>query len=147
MMRRSRARPARGYLLLDAAAASGVLVLALSLTLALVSGLAAIRRSVDRRQIALHAASNALERLVSDWDSREDRDSDQQGMLDETARRLLPGAHLTTTVHESEPDSPPRLVRLTVELHWTGPSGRDEAPVRLTTWATARPRRSEEAPR
>jgi hypothetical protein len=122
----------RGFTLVELAGAMLVMAVVMALTLQLLTWVAAERRGASRRQWALREADNVLERVVArPWD---ELSGDRLAADDvtERIRRELPDGRLNIDVRPSP--SGPETKRVRVEIRWRGPSGADEAPVRLTTW-------------
>lgn len=125
--------PRRGYAMLETIGGLVVLVMALAMTVRLIGWVAAERRAAERRSWALVEAANVMERLAGrPWDDLTAR-SVAAEPLGPTARDLLPGGRLSVRLTEAD-----GLKRITVEVHWHGRSGLDEAPVHLTAWVGPR---------
>jgi hypothetical protein len=123
----------RGVLLIDVAMAAGVLGILLTVTVHLVGRLAAERRALDRRQFAVTAANNLLERMTARPHEEVTESVLGSQPLDATVARMLVDARLSVRVKE-EQERGPEGKWITVELRWPGRGGVDERPVRLTTW-------------
>lgn len=134
MLRRG-ARSRRGILLIDAAMAAGVLGVVLVAAVHLVGRLTEERRSLDRRQFAVVAVGNVMERVaVRSYDALT-AEALGDVSIDATTARFLVDARLEVKVHEVEETAGGMIGKwITVELRWRGAGGMDEHPVRLTTW-------------
>lgn len=128
---RPHGRPA--FLLIDAVMAAAVLGIVLAIAAYFIARMSAERRALDRRQFAVVAAENVLERVSRQpYDELTDASLAREA-VDPITARVLVDPILTLGVEESAPDEPPgRWIR--VELRWPGMGGVLERPVRLATW-------------
>jgi hypothetical protein len=109
-----------------------LLVVAMTLTVRLVSYMAYEERAAVRRERALFEASNLLERLACrPWDEIAAQEA-RETPLPPEAQRALPGAECRVEV--SAVERPLAGKRLHVEIRWRNRAGGFDAPVRLTTW-------------
>jgi prepilin-type N-terminal cleavage/methylation domain-containing protein len=124
------ARTRRGFSLIELTASVVLLAAALAMTGELVLRVAAQRRSIDRRVVALHEAGNLLERLAAAEPG--DR-ADLPELVSAEDRLALPGGAVEVEV------GPPAdgLARLTVVVSWEDRPGVPAVPVRLATWVPA----------
>lgn len=124
---------ARGGFTLFELMITGILLAAvMSVLVPLFQSVQLQRRAAERRQFAQLEAGNILERFAArDWE-RITAEQASQLKLSEEAREVLPDAELDVAVTESQEEMEGR--RITVAVQWTDRTGRETAPVRLTTW-------------
>jgi hypothetical protein len=118
-------------LLVDLLMAAAVLGIALAVSVHLIGRLAIERRALDRRQFAVVAAGNVLERAAARPYVEVTAAALAEDTVDHTTARMLVRPRLAVHVRESER---PAGKWITVEVRWPGVGGIDERPVRLTTW-------------
>jgi prepilin-type N-terminal cleavage/methylation domain-containing protein len=133
--RRGKAR--RGYTLIELAISMLVLVAAMGVTVKALGWLGQERRAGDRRQWAVQAASNVMERLASE-PYEQVSDATAKALVAEAgADRVLPGAVWDVTVTD-DAGSPVPGKRVALALRWRERSGGWGSPVRLTSWVYRR---------
>lgn len=124
--------PRRGYTILEATIALGVLAVALVAVAQSVVLAAQQRRVTQRRQLARQAADNALERLFAlPWKDLTPETAATTKLL-AGVEDYLPGATLTVAVEEVA--GPPQAKRVRVEVGWNDAAGAVASPVSLTAW-------------
>jgi type II secretory pathway component PulJ len=126
-------RARKGFVLLDAVVATGLLAVLLTVSVRWVTSMSAARRAIDDRAIALQLAANAMERASTlAWPQlTKDR-------LDELANQalvgeVLSGAALSLTVEPAVGELAAKHIR--AEITWNNPGTAPKAPVRLDYWA------------
>lgn len=125
-------RRRRGSLLLDAAMATVLLTIAMSVALQLITHLGRQRRAADLRQYATQTASNIMERVSQHpWESLEPGPP-RQIELPAEALELLRNARCEVTVRSANDEDTLRTI--VVELRWGGGGMPREASVRLIAW-------------
>ena len=121
-----------GYSLFEIIISLGVLAVVLVVVAQSVTLVARQRRVTQRRQLALQAAENSMERLFTlPWVEL----STEKLMGEALPREFtsgLPGAALKIDVDEEA--GPPSAKRLQVEVSWTDTGRMVGRPVRLTAW-------------
>jgi Tfp pilus assembly protein PilV len=121
----------RGQSMIEVAVTALMLVIAMSMTLHVLTWVAAERRALDRRQFALQETANLMERLTArPWDELTSETAKRE-TLAEPARQALPGAELSVGVDEAKDHASKRV---TIALRWRTRAGTWDAPVRLTAW-------------
>jgi type II secretory pathway pseudopilin PulG len=128
----SRERLRRGATLLEVVIAVGLLAAAMSLSLQVLTLVAAARRSYQRRLVATEEAANCLERLRLLPSSELNNELAGQMQLPAEALNQLPGGELQVRI--SDHARPVSGKRIAVQVRWRHRSGEYEAPVRLTAW-------------
>ncbi len=137
-------RTRRGSLLVEVAMATVLLMIAMTLTVKVLSWVANERRSSDRRERATAEVANLMERITA-YGYDQVTPGLAAGMaLSQAARQSLPDAELTVDIAASREDAParPSSKRIGIRLRWRNRSGEWDAPVRLTSWIAARRRDS-----
>ncbi len=127
--RGARAGLTRGFTLFEVVAALILLGVLLGFTLKTLSWIAAEQRDAARRQLALHALANLLERAAATpFESLNERALAAWTIPDD-AKNALPDAVLSIRV-AAVGDAK----RVAARLDWTGRSGVREAPCRITAF-------------
>jgi Tfp pilus assembly protein PilE len=122
----------RGTTLIEVIAAGAILGALLTLSLQMMSAVAAQRRTIDQRQDATLELANAMERIAArPWDELTAQNLAQE-QPSSAVRSRLPGAELKVEV--STPEAHPDAKRITASLHWQDRLGRQVPPVTITTW-------------
>lgn len=121
----------RGGMLFELITASIVLAAALAAMLHVAAFTTRFRSDTARRQLALQAASNCLERISGQsWESISTEAA--HVALPPELLQELPGGEMKVTIEpQTEPVAAQKIV---VEVTWQNPPGNPEPPVRLTTW-------------
>ncbi len=127
-------RQRRGSLLAEVAMSSVLLMIAMTLTVKVLSWVGAERRASDRRQWATQEVSNLMEQATSRPFEDVTVTSLRNLKISPQARALLPDAELTAEVAENDHAGGPGSKRLAMRLKWHNRSGEWDAPVRLTAW-------------
>lgn len=133
-----------GVLLLDAAIATAVLVIAMSLTLQVVDRVAAQRRAADRRQLAVQCASNVMERLAArSWDGLAVGQVVDM-VVDDDLTAAIPEAICQARIDDVKATNgkPRDMRKITVDLRWRDRAGANQSNVRLVTWVARAGRRA-----
>src|SRR5262249_50058546 len=127
----------RGGLLLDAAMATALLTIVMSVALQVVERITSQRRVADRRQFALQTASNALERLsLRQWDDLSSGPF-AKFELDVEEKAMLPEAQCAVNVTQEEMSSGNSAMKaISLELSWRDKPGARLSSVKLTTWVS-----------
>ncbi len=126
-------RPRRGFTLPEVAIAAFVLVVAMGLSVKVLGWLGTERRAADRRQWAIQATSNVMERIVSEPFDRVTVETARALADKAEASRALPGADWEIAI-EDDRDAPVPGRRISLRLRWKERSAEPVAPVRLTSW-------------
>jgi hypothetical protein len=124
----------RGSFLAEAAIATVMLMIAMTLTVKVVGWVALERRSAERRERALLEVSNVMEQITANSFDDVTPELARSMTLSPAARRSLPGAELHVTVEPSDVGPRRSAKRIAIVLRWPGRSGIWEAPVRLASW-------------
>jgi len=134
-------RPSRRALILAETLAAGtLLVFGMVMTLQLLRWTADERRSAERRGWALQEAANVMERLsAAPFDSLNEEATTALSKMSAPALEVLPGGRIFVSVNDVKVEKL-AMKRISLELHYRGSSGREEAPVRLTAWVARRGR-------
>jgi hypothetical protein len=114
-----------------------VLLAAMNVTVKVLGWVGTERRGADRRQWAVQAASNVLERVAAGPFDRVTPDNVKAITARTDASRVLPGPAWEVEV-DDEPGSPVPARRVSVRLRWKERSGEWGAPVRLSAWVFRR---------
>jgi hypothetical protein len=114
-----------------------VLLAAMSVTVKVLGWFGNERRAADRRQWAVQAASNVLERVASEPFDRVTAERTREIAAATGAAKVLPGAAWDVAV-EDDRDLPVPARRVYVQLRWEERTGGWGSPVRLTTWVYRR---------
>lgn len=129
----------RAFTLVEIVVCALMLGIAMSVTLHILTWVAAERRAIEQRACAVREVANIMERITARPWSELTPDTLKGVTLSDSTRAALPGAELTIDVENESPTPVSR--RLAVRLRWRGASGNFERPVRLSAWAY--PRRNE----
>lgn len=124
----------RGFTLLEMAVGALLLGMVMALTVQILAWSASERRVSERRQRALHEASNLIERLATLPSSELNPATLRAAKLSDQTRQALPNGELKVALDEG----PEGLKRLTVEIHYRDRAGEPVAPVRLTAFLAER---------
>lgn len=127
---RARSRSRRGYVMLEVATATLVLMAAMVLAVKLVAGVGLEQRAAERRLWAVETVSNLAERLSAEPFDRLDAARARAIAAELKAEAVLPGAEWTAEVGAADPAGK----KVGLGLSWKGRSGERSAPVRLTFW-------------
>jgi hypothetical protein len=130
---RIRARHENGFVLAELAICVILLLAAMAITVKILAWVGAERRAADRRQWALAALANSLERISAEPFDR---------VSDETAGAILRRSLSPSPVTGSESNasvefdasSPVPAKRVSVRVRWKNRYGEWDAPVVLTSW-------------
>jgi prepilin-type N-terminal cleavage/methylation domain-containing protein len=121
-------RPVSGFTLIELMVAMMMLGSLMVTLVPLLSWVNAQRRAAAARQVAIHEATNVLERFTArDWD-------DVTLSADAAALLREPRLKVTVQLVEKQPISK----RIAVELRWKNRVGDDLSPVRLTSFVYRR---------
>ena len=132
----------RGSLLVEVAMATVLLMIAMSLTVKVLSFVALERRASERRQGALVEVANVMERITAYPFDQVTPELARRLTLSPAARQSLPDSELAVDVAGSEPGQSRSAKRIAISLRWRGHDGEWVAPVRLTSWIERRRPRS-----
>lgn len=121
-----------GISFLELVAAGAVLVVMLATSLQLLGVIASNRRAICRRQTAVLAAANLMERVSARPLDRLDTESLSRMRLSEDVARELPEAELEMAVDETSDE--PKGKRISISLRWKDNKGQFVAPVKLVAW-------------
>lgn len=136
-MTRATRRQRRAFLLLETGMAGLLVVLAMTLTVGMLTWIVAERRSAERRGWAAQEAANAMERLSAlPYQDLTTTLAQGSARLSDAGRDALPDARMTAEVSDAGEGLAAK--RIDVEVRWRGRSGLDDAPVRLTSWVARR---------
>jgi hypothetical protein len=138
--RPARARECRrrgGFTLFELAIGLILLMAAMTLTVKMLAWVGAERRAADRRQWAIHALSNALERLSSEPFDRVTNERARALLKESPFAGAVPTAEWDATV-VADQEAPVASKRVSVRVRWPGRSGEWDAPVVLSTWVCRR---------
>ncbi len=124
----------RGSLLAELAISGALLMVAMALTVKVLSWVGTERHSFERRQCALLEAGNLMERLTARPFDAVTAAAGRQLTFSPTARNLLPGGELRVDVAENDPAGGDGSKRIALQLRWRTRAGEWDAPVRLTSW-------------
>ena len=122
----------RGFTVPEVLVAAVVLGAALTVSVQMLSAVAASDREAARRTTALAEAGNTLEQLTSTSWEKLTPELAAATELSPSAASQLPGG--ASKVNIEELDTQPPAKRMSVEVRWQGRQGRPVAPVRLTAW-------------
>lgn len=122
----------RGFTMLEITASTVLLATAMSLTVQLLYGVAAERRSAERRLCAVQEVANLMERVADRPWEEVTPENLQAVSLSPRAMQALPGAELAATVDDSAATRGEK--RIGLRLRWRNRAGTWTAPVRLTAW-------------
>jgi Tfp pilus assembly protein PilV len=130
----------RGMTLMELAVAGVLLGTLLVVCLKLLVATAAVRKSVQQRQLAVIEVGNVMERLATRrWAELTPRAA-AAVRLSATARQRLPGAELKVEVidvaagWQAAPLPSPPAKRISVSLRWQDQTGQYLPPLTVTTW-------------
>jgi hypothetical protein len=136
--RRRRYHGHRGSLLAEVTMSTVLLVIVMGLTVKMLGWVALERRGAERREQAVVAVANLMERLAAyPYDL----------VTPELARRYagpaqtaasLPDAELKVDIAESQPGAGRSAKRIAIQLRWRDHNGEWAAPVRLASWIERR---------
>lgn len=132
--RSSRARPRRGFTLVEMSMAALLLAMIMTLTVQILATAVVQRRSADRRQRALYEASNVLERVASLPLGRLTPDTLKNAKLSDATLLALPKADLKVSITDADHG----LKRLVVEVRYSDKGDEVVGPVRLVTYLSDR---------
>jgi len=125
----------RAFTMIEVAATSLMVGIAMVLMLQLLTVVASERRSLDRRQCATQEVANQMEYLTRlRWDELSP-DQSQAPPLSARAKAMLPGAEFTLKVSST---TEPKGKRLSLSLRWRNRHGEWDSPVRLSSWVYPR---------
>ena len=124
-------RRRRGFILLEVMAGLVLLLALVAIAIRTVGAVAAARRETERRQRAIEAAANLMERI-----SALPRDDLTKARLDQLALDPETLAELPTPMLTIDlgPVEEHRLRRVVVAVTWRTASGRRALPARLAAW-------------
>jgi hypothetical protein len=128
------ARNRRGSLLVEVAMAGVMLMIAMGLTVKMLSFVAIQRRAAERRQQALLEAGNLMERITGYPYEEVSASLARKLTLSPQARQALPESDLVIDVAESQGDAGRFAKRIAIRLRWRNRAGEWDRPVRLTSW-------------
>jgi hypothetical protein len=131
-------RGRRGSLLVEVAMATVLLMIAMALTVKVLTLLGHERRSVERRQQALAEVANLMERVTAYPFEQVTPELARRITLSSAALAALPDPELALEVSDCPPEQGRTARRIAIRLRWRGRSGTWEAPVRLTSWIERR---------
>ena len=125
-----------GYTLVELAMSLLVLLAAMGVTVRVLGAVGKDRRAADRRQWAVQAVGNVMERVTAEpfekvTDGEAKKIADRAGASD-----LLPGAAWEVAVVEVKEPVPGK--RVTLRLRWKETGVGLSGPVRLTAWVYPR---------
>jgi Tfp pilus assembly protein PilE len=125
----------RGMTLMELAVAGVLLGTLLVVCLQLLMATAAVRKSVDQRQLAVLEVGNVMERVAARrWGELTPQAAAAQRLSD-SARDRLPGVELKVEISEPTPaPKAPPAKRITVSLRWQDRTGQYLPPIIVTTW-------------
>lgn len=121
--------------LIELAVAGVLLGTLLVVCLQLLTATAAMRNSVEQRQLAVIEVGNVMERVAARRWAELTPQAAAAERLSPSARDRLPGAELKVELSEppATPKEPPAK-RITVSLRWQDRTGQYLPPVTVTTW-------------
>jgi hypothetical protein len=127
----------RGYMMMEMIVACALLGVLLTISLQLLAGLAAQRRTADQRQLAAIEIGNVMDRVASRRWKELTQASVAHETIAESVRRQLPGVELKidVSVLPKEPD----VKRIVVSLRWRDRAGRPLPPLQVVTWKNRKP--------
>lgn len=128
-----RANHKNGFVLVELAICVIVLLAAMAITVKVLAWVGAERRAADRRQWAVAALANSLERIGAE---PFDRVSDETAGLilrRSLSPNLVPGSESNASV-KVDATSPLPAKRVSVRVRWKNRYGEWDAPVVLTSW-------------
>lgn len=118
--------------------AAVLLMVAMTLTVKVMSYAGIERRATERRQCGLLVVANLMEKITAErFDLVTARYAERITLSDET-RRLLPDPQLVVDIAEIEPGPGRKAKRIAISLKWRGRSGDWDRPLRLTSWIERR---------
>lgn len=124
--------------LLETVVAAAMLTGIMTVCLQMLGVVAAQHRVIEKRQMAIREAANAMERLSAmPWDELTTETlQDEKLKLSDAASRRLTGAELTVDVTESS--DPVDAKRIALSIRWKDRAGQFVQPVKLTAWRVRR---------
>jgi Tfp pilus assembly protein PilE len=125
----------RGFTLVETAVAFGLMAMLIAVCLQMLSTMAAERRAVERRAVAMQEAANVVERIAAlPWEQLTPERLSAMD-LSRSVQESLPGGVAQVSLEPVEADPSARQIR--VEITWVHPADNSEAPVSLRFWAYA----------
>jgi hypothetical protein len=118
--------------------AAVLLMIAMTLTVKVISYAGIERRATERRQRALFEVANLMERITANEFEQVTAGLAGRMTLSEEAQRALPDSQLAVDVANKGPGIGRKAKRIAISLRWRGRSGEWERPVRLTSWIERR---------
>jgi hypothetical protein len=109
-------------------------MVAMSLTVKVLSWVGVQRRVWERRQWAVQEASNQMERLTCRPFDEVTPASVKEAKLSTQAQATLPEAELKIELKDNDSVGGPGSKRIIVQVRWKNRGGEWDAPVRLTSW-------------
>jgi hypothetical protein len=129
----------RGVILIEVIVACGLAAVLLTVCVQVLTLMAVERRGVERRAIGLQEAANLVEQASAIPFEQLTKEKLNAMSIDSALATLLPDGKAYFSVEEEWEPLPSK--RVSVELSWLGAGRRREAPVRLTTWVFAPPKK------
>ena len=122
--------------------AAVLLMIAMTLTVKVLSLVAIERRASERRQMAHFEVANLMERITAYPFDQVTPELAGRLTLSPPARQSLHDSKLAVDITASEPGEGRSAKRIAILLRWRGPDGEWVAPMRLTSWIERRGHRT-----